>query len=206
MRLAEPVEEQHFSEGEPDLEPPEELAVGELDEEALLEEELDNEDLLEQDVDEDMLTVTLEDLIHDGDDDDVDDVDAGTVEGTPPSRVSGIGLAGEDEDAEDFFDDLEVDDLEDLEESLDHMLEQRLSTSPAAADGDEVDDEDMLPVGGAAKWAPLSSAVVAGAAVSTLSAVAGCGSGEFVCRSCFLVRRRSQLADASALLCGDCRG
>jgi len=60
--------EQHFSEGEPDLEPPEELAIGELDDESMLEEELDNEDLLEEDVDDDLLTVTLEDLIHVGDD------------------------------------------------------------------------------------------------------------------------------------------
>ena len=71
MRLAErhrePVEA-HFTEGELDLEPPEELAIGELDDEAILEEELDNEDLLEQDVDEDTLEASLEDLVHGGDD------------------------------------------------------------------------------------------------------------------------------------------
>ena len=47
--------EAHFTEGELDLEPPEEMAVGEWDDQAILEEELDNEDLLEQDVEEDTL-------------------------------------------------------------------------------------------------------------------------------------------------------
>jgi len=60
MRLVErhraPLET-HFTEGELDLEPPEELAIGDLDDEAILEEELDNEDLLEEDVDRGCLEV-----------------------------------------------------------------------------------------------------------------------------------------------------
>src|SRR5580693_1066886 len=70
MRLAEKNRvppEAHFTEGELDLEPPEEMAIGELDDEAILEEELDNEDLLEEDVDEDTLEASLDVLVH-GDD------------------------------------------------------------------------------------------------------------------------------------------
>src|SRR5579863_9054436 len=91
MRVAErnrEPAESHFTEGEPDLEAPEELAVVELDDDAILEEDLDNEDVLEQDVDEDTLEATLEDLIHDGDDgddgDDPTDRLAGRTDPTPP--------------------------------------------------------------------------------------------------------------------------
>src|SRR5580693_5758399 len=76
MRLAErhpEAAETHYTEGELDLEPPEELAIGELDDEAILEEELDNEDLLEQDVEEDTLEASLEDLVHGDDDEDEDE-------------------------------------------------------------------------------------------------------------------------------------
>jgi hypothetical protein len=152
MRVVEPVEE-HFSEGEPDLEPPEELALAELDEDAVLEEELDNEDVLEQDVDDELLTATLEDLAHKADDD-----------------------QAEDSEADEASWDLEVDELEDLEESLDHLLEERLAN-------------EGRPVLEPRPGAP---------------AVARCGKGEFVCRRCFLVRSRSQLADPVALVCADC--
>ncbi len=37
-----------------------------------------------------------------------------------------------------------------------------------------------------------------------LAEVAPCGADEFVCRSCFLVRRRVQLADAVTMACLDC--
>jgi hypothetical protein len=121
MRLMENegAPEEHFTEGEPDLEPPEEMALGELDEEQLIGEELDNEDISEEDVDEDTLEVTLEYLVHQG------DPDSSQV----PARRHG------------------------------------------ALRGHEDPEDD-----------------------------------EFVCRSCFLVRKRSQLADAGGLVCRECSG
>ena len=120
MRLAErhrEPDEAHFTEGELDLEPPEELAVGELDDDAILEEELDNEDVLEQDVDEDTLEVTLEDLVH-GD-------DGGTTTRSPSTwarswRRPGARSEPEEEAEEDVGDD-------DLEESLDLVLLERMA-------------------------------------------------------------------------------
>jgi hypothetical protein len=60
--------EQHFSEGEPDLEPPEEVAVDEWDDDLVLEEDLDCDIVQEEDVEDDVLQRTLEDLVHAADD------------------------------------------------------------------------------------------------------------------------------------------
>src|ERR1700681_3175655 len=116
MRLAErrpEAAEAHYTEGELDLEPPEELAIGELDDEAILEEELDNEDLLEEDVDEDILAASLEDLVHGGDDDAVGDTrgrDTRTGYGAPADDDNDDEVEGED-----------------LEECLDVVLLDRLA-------------------------------------------------------------------------------
>ncbi len=61
-------DEQRFVEGEPDLQPPEELAVAELDEELMLEEDLDCELVAEEEVDQRLLQEMLEDLAHAADD------------------------------------------------------------------------------------------------------------------------------------------
>ncbi len=179
MRLAEtqraPVEA-HFTEGELDLEPPEELAIVELGDEAILEEELDNEDLLEQDVDEDTLEESLDDLVHAGDD--VDERLGGD---------SGAGRARPETDDE--FDDAEV------EESLDLVLLDRLALLDDGEDDGE-DGDDVARV----------HSVLAQVHTDTIDLVevAPCGPHEFVCRSCFLVRRRAQLVDARSMSCHDC--
>lgn len=51
-----------FVDGEPDVEPLEESAVHEVDDDLLLEWELDNEDLDEGDVDDDVLNALIEDM------------------------------------------------------------------------------------------------------------------------------------------------
>jgi hypothetical protein len=167
MRLAErhrvPVED-HFTEGELDLEPPEELAIGELDEEAILEEELDNEDLLEQDVDEDTLEASLEDLVHAGDEAD--------------------GPVGDDDELGD----------EDLEESLDLVLLDRLALLD---DGEDADDDDDGAVVHSLLLQVQTDTI-------DLVDVAPRASDEFVCQSCFLVRKRVQLVDAATMACHDC--
>jgi hypothetical protein len=164
--------DEHFTEGEPDLEPPEELAVLEIDEDALLEGELDNEAVLEDEVDLDVLEFSLDHLVHDGDSDSDRDSDDDGDDDEP-----GAG-AGSSED-------LEIEDLEDRAESLDRILREKLA-------GDEEAPGDT------------EEPVSAGPVATTEIEVSACGPDEFVCRSCFLVRSRTQAADSSDLVCHDC--
>jgi hypothetical protein len=182
--------EEHFTEGEPDLEPPEELAVLEVDEEAQLEEDLDNRADLEDEVDEDVLETSLDHLVHDGDDDDFEDGDA---TGDAPSPVATIArLVGDVADG----DDLEIEDLEDREESLDRILREKLAgDEEAGAYADEVAaDRGLISAGDA------TGAVPPVADFDVLS----CGPDEFVCTTCFLVRHRVQRAGVSGSRCQDC--
>lgn len=189
-------QEQQFFEGEPDLEPPEELALSELDEDAVLEEEIDNEDVLEQDVDDDLLTTTLEHLVHLGD----DDGDGATVRGREPSGRPG---GGDDDDGDDL-DSLEVDDLEDLEESLDRLLDARLAVEDGVRDGWDGDDQDD-PDSSAGRGVWITMRVVGAGGPGVIEEIpAPCRPDEFVCRGCFLVRKRVQLADPLSTLCRDC--
>lgn len=171
-------QEEHYSEGEPDLEPPEELAVGELDDEVLLEEDLDSEAVLEQDVDEDVLEESLEDLVHLTDGDGEEDL------------AEPAGSAAD-------LDELDVEplDIADVEESLDRILSERLAHSDEA-----VDDGDDLDVAVGPEPAPRRGVGV----LVEEPEVAPCRANEFVCRGCFLVRSRVQLADAPRQLCRDC--
>jgi hypothetical protein len=187
MRLAErhrEPPEAHFTEGELDLEAPEELAVGELDEEAILEEELDNEDVLEQDVDEDTLEVTLEDLVH-SEDGEGDDDEAHRALDTFALPV----LAGFDE-----TDDTEDLGTEDIENSLDLVLLERLAL--VEDDGTGPDDNEEAAAGRGVVQTRIDT--------GDLVEVAPCGPDEFVCRSCFLVRKRVQLVDGAVMVCHDC--
>lgn len=183
MRVVERTElEEHFSEGEPDLEPPEELAVAEVDEDTLLEEDLDSEIVLEQDVDEDTLEVTLEDLVHLDDEEDEEAV----------QLVGSTTEPGEADEGEEPDDDAL--DMADVQESLDRILRERLATADSAED--DVDDSDAIAVraDGALPNGRTTDAVL----------VEPCGVDEFVCRGCFLVRNRVQLADAADMRCRDC--
>jgi hypothetical protein len=183
-------EDEHFTEGEPDLESPEELAVLEVDEEALFEEDLDNRVDLEDEMDEDVLETSLDHLVHDGDRDEDDDTDAGDGDVAPRSPLSIVAVgAGDTTELED----LEVEDLEDRDESLDRILAQKL-----AGDEEPVDDPDEgvdLVVTGSA---------VGGTTVTDRIEVSTCGPDEFVCRVCFLVLSRAQRADGSEATCRDC--
>ena len=187
--------ESHFTEGEPDLEPPEELAIAELDEQAMLEEELDNDDVDEQDVDDDVLQDALDDLVHAGDDPAAADDDE---EGGTRAAVDALDVLGPSSDLDDVDRALGARDHED---GLDVVLLERLALLGPASDGDATGDAHDAD---AATHAPAVLVVEADADTFDLVQVAPCGSGEFVCRSCFLVRTRSQLADATALTCRDC--
>jgi hypothetical protein len=217
MRLVDQTErpEEHFTEGEPDLEAPEELALVELDEDTLLEEDLDNEDVAEDDVDDVVLTLTLEDLVHNGDHDE-DDTASEEVRAQAPDDTGGLrtsfeptsegdGLPdlahperlGDEPDELEELDDLEVADLEDLDESLDRILAERTAGEEEPIDETDEKEEDSLP------------ATIASAPLETGKKdprTPTCREGEFLCPSCFLVRRRAQLADPVKGICRDCSG
>lgn len=160
-------EDAHFTEGEPDLEPPEELAVAEVDEETRLEEDLDCRADLEDEVDVEILESSLEQLAHEGDEMEADDETA-------------------------VVEDLEIEDLEDREESLDRILGELLAgDSEGPIPEDEANDRGRR----------RGPAADGGGAVVILSAW---GTGEFVCRSCFLVRAGTQRVGTSESLCQDC--
>jgi hypothetical protein len=188
MRLAERKRgpESHFTEGELDLEPPEELAIGEVDEDAMLEEELDNEDILEEDVDEDTLEVTLEDLVHGGDED--GEEHDGDLEETHVAFKSVVVGDLDDADADGAMGD------DDVEEGLDLVLLDRLAL--VDLDGADSDDEDAP--------GPRPALHLMRTDTVELGDVVPRRTGEFVCRSCFLVRTRAQLVDVTALVCRDC--
>jgi hypothetical protein len=192
MRTAErrhELPEAHFTEGEPDLEPPEELAIGELDDEAILEEGLDNEDLLEQDVDEDTLEETLEDLVH-GSDEEVGDDHDGELHVVLDVRIDRDAVS---EGPEDSDEELEG---EDFEESLDLVLLERMALVGADGDLEVIEDVSAL----------VEHSLLLQMQTDNVDQVdvARRGTDEFVCQSCFLVRKRVQLADPASMACHDC--
>jgi hypothetical protein len=235
LRLVERYElqEEHFTEGEPDLEPPEELALAELDEEQLLEEELDNEDISEDEVDEVTLELTLEHLVHQGDDEGRPDdlvlpirasqvtlAEPGMRNGTsssdsahldgPPGEVT----PGHEEEDEEELHDLEVAELEDVEESLDHILAERLALEGGAAQAtdEEEEEEEEEEEGPGHSW-PTATALQGRHLIAEAGhagngtrgfGVSPCRADEFVCSSCYLVRSRTQLADRQKEMCRDC--
>jgi len=140
-----------------------------------------------EDLDEEALEIdddaVAEDELGDelGDEDLVDDavVDAGAVviEAVPVAT----GTERASEEAEEEEEDEPED--EDVEASLDVILKERLVVE------DEVEDEELAEVddrsGETERVLPKQP-------------------DEFVCRSCFLVKHPSQLADKKKMLCRDC--
>jgi hypothetical protein len=142
--------------------------------------EADLEDLAEaellEDDDEDLGDVALVDEL---DDDDVEVVvDPAEIVVVAEGETAPVETDDEDED--------ELDD-DDVEASLDVILKERL----VVADDDEEDEEE--------EEAPDSEERGEGSL-----RVLPKQPGEFVCRSCFLVKSQTQLADKKRLLCRDC--
>ena len=88
--------------------------------------------------------------------------------------------AGEESDE----DEEEEPDDEDVEASLDTILKERLVVEEVADDEDTPEPEDRT-ADGVERVLPKQP-------------------GEFVCRSCFLVKHPNQLADRKKMLCRDC--
>lgn len=149
--------------------------------------ELDSEEFT--DLAEDGDLDTLDDLALDEDTDDEDDLvdlefeeEDGEDEDEDASDDDDTDSAGEEEPGDDADDDgddrLDDDEEEDEEESLDVILAR------------EQDLED--------EFAP------SGKGSRSTQTTTPPGEDEFTCRSCFLVKRRAQLADSDALICLDC--
>jgi hypothetical protein len=143
------------------------------------------DDDLEVDIDEDALE-DLEDVdaleddddvaVIDDEDDELEDEVAEILTASPASVVEKTGEA-EDEEEEEEPDD------EDVEASLDVILKERLVVEDEPEDDEATDQEDKTE--GNERVLPKQP-------------------DEFVCRSCFLVKHPSQLADKKNMLCRDC--
>jgi len=160
-------------------------------EEAVVEvpETQDEEAAEEEDLDVDIDDADLEaDVLEDDDDDiadvvDVDEEDDAEVDEVDeiltPSPAAVVEKSGEGEDEEEE----EEPDDEDVEASLDVILKERLVVEDEPEDEEATDQEDKTE--GNERVLPKQP-------------------DEFVCRSCFLVKHPSQLADAKKMLCRDC--
>jgi hypothetical protein len=163
--------------------PEPDLVEAEIDEDDLDDDALDD-DLDELDVDADVPVDVVVDLAVDPAAVPADDVPAGegTTAADPAARAAGND---DDEEALELDEELHPDDVE---TPLDALLEEK--TAAATMEDDEEDVEEDEPEGddrgeGPAKIVPRRP-------------------GEFVCRSCFLVLPRHQLADEERMLCRDC--
>lgn len=99
---------------------------------------------------------------------------------------------------EDFDEDAETDvfvageDVEEEDEVIEVSLGAVEETEKAAPGDDEEDEEDVL------------VRVVSDDDEDVGDDVDGLREGEFICRSCFLAKRPTQLADGKKMLCVDC--
>ena len=148
------------------------------DEPELDEEDLDEEVVIEEEFDDALL---------DDDDEEVEDplvdvegVVIPPVVGLVPVPVEPVAEEEEDDDVVDLDEELHPDDVE---EALDVVLRER--TVAAGLEGEEDDDEPDEPGEGGTKIVPRRE-------------------NEFLCRSCFLVLPRHQLADEKRMICRDC--
>lgn len=140
-------------------------------------------------------------VVERGDEDVLDPVEAADVEDdTDELAEAGLTELEDEFDEDDDEDDDAADDDEDgsLEVPLEEGLEEGDDvTVPSAAVPAEAafDDEDE---------ARVVAAVVSEDDDDDGSEIDGLRDGEFVCRSCYMAKRDTQLADAERLLCRDC--
>src|SRR6185312_9694086 len=145
-----------------------------------LEVDLDEDALVDLDDEDDPLDDDDDVVGLDDDDDDDDDVVGDEVveilTAAPAAVVERSGEADDEEDEEEPED-------EDVEASLDVILKERLVVEDEPEDDEATDQEDRTE--GNERVLPKQP-------------------DEFVCRSCFLVKHPSQLADKKKMLCRDC--
>ncbi len=153
--------------------------------------EADDADVAEDDLDVDIDDAgeieDLEPVALDDDDDDIvvideeeeDDAEVDEILILTPSPAAVVEKSGEGDEEEEE----EEPDDEDVEASLDVILKERLVVEDEPEDEEATDQEDKTE--GNERVLPKQP-------------------DEFVCRSCFLVKHPSQLADKKKMLCRDC--
>ena len=144
--------------------------------------ELDEEDIDEEVLEEDLI-VEDDDLLVEEIDEEIDvDVDAAAVvEVVVAVPVVDPPAEEEDDDVVDLDEELHPDDVE---EALDVVLRER--TAAAGLEGDDEDDDEPDEPG------------------ETGTKIVPRRENEFLCKSCFLVLPRHQLADEKRMICRDC--
>ena len=85
----------------------------------------------------------------------------------------------------------EEEDEAQVEASLDELIAKK-ADRPAPVDEDDDDDEVMLAMSRDESREPLTTRVLP------------VQQNEFICKSCYLVKHRSQLADKRRMFCRDC--
>jgi Domain of unknown function (DUF4193) len=147
------------------------------------------DDLIEEDLDElaDDDDLIAEDGLAIADDDDaeivaVEEADEVAVAVIPEPGAKAVKAAPAGEESEE--EEEEEPDDEDVEASLDTILKERLVVEEPEDDEDTPEPEDRT-ADGVERVLPKQP-------------------GEFVCRSCFLVKHPNQLADRKKMLCRDC--
>jgi Domain of unknown function (DUF4193) len=142
------------------------------------------DELIEGDLDElaDDDDLIAEDGLAIADDDDDVEIAVVVEDDVPAVTEPAAKTAKAGEEAEE--DEEEEPDDEDVEASLDTILKERLVVEEPEDDEDAPEPEDRT-ADGVERVLPKQP-------------------GEFVCRSCFLVKHPNQLADRKKMLCRDC--
>jgi len=133
----------------------------------------------------------LDPLDADDEVEDLDDIDA--VDDLAAGDTTAADLVVEDAEAvvadedleEDLDEDLEDDEEDVADEEEEEDVEEEESLDVLLAREKVLDDDDVGPARGTTTNVTISA-------------------GDFTCRSCFLVKRRAQLADEEKLICLDC--
>jgi len=141
------------------------------------------EDDLDELADDDDDLIADDPLVLDDDDDPVAliEVDVAVVGDVPAGTAKAVAKAAGEEPEEE---EEEEPDDEDVEASLDTILKERLVVEEVEDDEEAPEPEDRTGDG--------------------VERVLPKQPGEFVCRSCFLVKHANQLADKKKMLCRDC--
>jgi hypothetical protein len=163
------------------------MSDDEFEEEPELDEEDLDEDVITEEFDEELIDEELdEELVEEVP---ADDAVLPVAKGKGKGKVAAVAVVEpvvveeaeeDDDDVVDLDEELHPDDVE---EALDVVLRER--TVAAGLEGEEDDDEPDEPGEGGTKIVPRRE-------------------NEFLCRSCFLVLPRHQLADETRMICRDC--
>jgi hypothetical protein len=148
-----------------------------VEDEATIEEDDLEVDIDDEDALEDIEVDALADDVDDVLDEDEEEADVDEILTASPAAVVEKSGEGDEEEEEEEPDD------EDVEARLDVILKERLVVEDEPEDEEATDQEDKTE--GNERVLPKQP-------------------DEFVCRSCFLVKHPSQLADKKNMLCRDC--